>query len=333
MDRLPGNPGIYIPGLLACMVCAMAAGFLSDHYGGPIMLFALLLGIAFNFLNEDDNTCAPGIRIASTSVLRVGVALLGARITLEQVTGLGIVPVLLIIGLVAASVLFGTLMAHSMKLDKSIGVLTGGAVGICGVSAALAISSVLPRGEDNERYTLFAVVGVTALSTLAMIFYPILVSALGLTDGEAGFFLGATIHDVAQVIGAGYSISPESGDIATYTKLLRVAMLLPVVFLVSMIFRAGRAGSAQDKSAAFPMFLVFFVLIMLATSSGYIPSRFVEFVVDASRACLVVAVAAIGMKTSLGELKRLGSVPVMLMVSETVFLALLAALLLVFGLV
>ena len=120
----------------------------------------------------------------------------------------------------------------------TIGILTGGAVAICGASAALAISSILPKSGSRERDTIFTVIAVTTFSTIAMIVYPVIVTFIGLDDRAAGVFLGGTIHDVAQVVGAGYSISEEVGDLSTIIKLFRVSMLVPVVLLLTLMFRA-----------------------------------------------------------------------------------------------
>ena len=113
------------------------------------------------------------------------------------------------------------LLARRLGLKPLFGVLSGGAVAICGASAALAIASVLPRNDTRERDTILTVVSVTALSTLAMILYPVFATSIGLDHKQAGIFIGGTIHDVAQVVGAGYTISNETGDIATYVKLLQ----------------------------------------------------------------------------------------------------------------
>src|SRR5438034_1244912 len=119
--------------------------------------------------------------------------------------------------------------AQLMGFQKFFGLLTGGAVGICGASAALALSAAFPQHPNKERATLFTVIGVSTLSTLAMVLYPLVVRLLELDALNAGFFLGGTIHDVAQVVGAGYSMGQETGDASTVVKLMRVAMLVPVI--------------------------------------------------------------------------------------------------------
>ena len=161
------------PGLVIAGMVALAASWLAEHYATPVMLFALLLGIAVNFLSSDER-CKPGIDFASRSILRLGVALLGARITFDQIQSLGGGALVLTASAVLLTILCGIVLARSAGLARNFGVLTGGAVAICGASAALAIASVLPRGPDHERDTIMTVVAVTALSTIAMILYPVL---------------------------------------------------------------------------------------------------------------------------------------------------------------
>jgi len=317
------------PGLLAAATVGLAASFLSDHYGGPTMLYALLLGMAFHFLSQEGR-CVEGIATASRTVLRIGVALLGMRITLGQIAELGIETPLLMVATVAFTTLVGIVAARLMGLDRAFGVLTGGAVAVCGASAALAIAAVLPRTEQSERDTIFTVIGVTTLSTVAMILYPMIVSGFGLGPNSAGIFLGGTIHDVAQVVGAGYSLSTQTGDTATFVKLLRVAMLLPIVMVVSLAF--GVRSEQGKKPPLLPLFLVAFAVLVGINSTGWVPALVTTGLNDLSRWCLVTAIAALGMKTSLKAMTQLGPKPVILLLVETVLMAaLVLAVLLVQG--
>jgi len=261
------------PGVLACAVVGAASAFLAEHYGAPVMLFALLLGMAMNFLSTD-GPCRPGIEFSARQLLRIGIALLGLRITIAQV-------------------------------------------------AALALSAALPAHPLKDRATLFTVIGVSALSTVAMVLYPMLTQALGLPAHEAGMFLGATIHDVAQVVGAGYSLSTEAGDTATLVKLMRVAMLLPVIVFASLLTRRAGGASGGERPPLLPWFAVAFVLLVAVNSTGWVPRPLLAVGNDASRWFLIAAIAGIGMKTHLKDLATVGLKPVALMVGETVFLALL----------
>jgi uncharacterized integral membrane protein (TIGR00698 family) len=308
------------PGLLVSGTIALAATWLSQQYHSPVMLFALLFGMTFHFLHEEGR-CIAGIEFSSKAVLRFGVALLGVRITASQILELGPMPIATVVAGLATTIGLGVLAAGGLKLSRSFGLLSGGAVGICGASAALAIASVLPRRQESERDTILTVVTVTVLSTVAMITYPLFATAIGLDHTHAGIFLGATIHDVAQVVGAGYSISPETGDVATYVKLLRVTMLLPVVFAIAFVVNRGNKGEAKGAKATLPLFLVGFALLVALNSAGYLPKIAIDVANDVSRWCLVTAIAALGMKTSFKDLFAVGWKPIALMVFETVWIA------------
>lgn len=309
------------PGFVASVIIAAAASFLSEHYHAPVMLFALLLGMAMNFL-ATEGKCKPGIEITAREVLRIGVALLGMRITFAQIAALGWHPVFLVVVSIAATILLSMLVARAMGFNTLFGLLSGGATAICGASAAMALAAALPAHSGKEKATLFTVIGVSALSTLAMIAYPMIVNLLGLNPTQSGIFLGGTIHDVAQVVGAGYGMSQETGDTATVVKLMRVAMLLPVIVFAAMVGRARGADMADGKRPPLlPWFAVGFVVLAAINSTGVVPAAVQSFGNELSRWCLVIAISALGMKTQIKELVSVGIKPVVLMVGETVFLA------------
>lgn len=320
-----------MPGVIICVTIALATTFIADNYGGPTLLYALLFGMTLHFLSEEGR-CLAGIEFSARTILRLGVALLGVRITLEQVAELGIGPLVTVIGGVTLTIAIGALLARVLGLERDMGLLTGGSVAICGASAALALSAVMPRHETHERNTIMTVAGVTTLSTMAMIVYPLLVSALNLSDSDAGILLGGTIHDVAQVVGAGYMISEGTGDISTFVKLMRVAMLVPAVMVFMFIFRNSRQEEGGRKMPLLPSFLVAFVVIVLINSMGWIPTMATDMITDLSRWCLVTAIAALGIKTSFQKLAVVGWKPVILMMAETLFLLLFVMACIYFGL-
>lgn len=308
------------PGISIVIVISMAASFISATYGGPQLLYALFFGMAFHFLSQARN-CRPGIEFCSKTLLRTGVALLGARITLNQIASLGLTTIAVVIFAVLLTILFGWALAKLLRRPPEEGLLSGGAVAICGASAALAISAVLPHSTENSRFTLLTVVGVTTLSTMAMVLYPIFVKALNLDATAAGIFIGASIHDVAQVVGAGYLISGQAGDVATVVKLTRVACLVPLVLGLSILFHTGRSRTERSTRSVVPFFLIGFACVMSANSLDLISEKAAELISTISRACLVMAISALGVKTSLQSLTSLGWQPVMLLLVETIWLA------------
>jgi uncharacterized integral membrane protein (TIGR00698 family) len=316
------------PGIALAGVVAMAATFVSTLHGGPQFLYALFFGVAFHYLSQDVKA-KPGIDFCSRGVLRLGVGLLGARITAAQIEGLGWSTALIVIAAVVTTLMCGVLLGRKLGLTRAQSVLSGGAVAICGASAALAISAVLPREKEGDRFTLMVVVTVTVLSTLAMVIYPLIAKLLHLSPALAGLFIGGTIHDVAQVVGAGYTLGHEAGDYATIVKLFRVAMLTVVVVVVSSAFKKQReeaqarhaAGRAPAKQALVPWFLWLFVAMVAVNSLDLMSPLVLSGINDASRACLVLAISALGIKTSFAQLARAGWRPFVLLAVETVWMA------------
>ncbi|WOE33137.1 MULTISPECIES: YeiH family protein [unclassified Acinetobacter] len=311
------------PGIFVSIVVAVAATFLAEHYDVPVMLLALLLGMALSFLAVEGQ-CKAGIEFTARSIMRLGIALLGMRITLEQMTALGWKPFVLVLLLIVMTISTSMIVAKMIGFQRLFGMLTGGATAICGASAALALSAALPNHPQKEKATLFTVIGVSTLSTVAMIVYPMIADWLALSPVHAGIFLGATIHDVAQVVGAGYSMSPETGDIATVVKLMRVAMLLPVIICAAMITRLQGVETigTVNRPPLLPWFAVGFLVLACINSTGWVPVLIQSHLSELSRWCLVVAISALGMKTQLKELATVGIKPILLMIGESIFLIL-----------
>ena len=315
------------PGVAIAFVTALSAMYLADRYGAPVMLFALLLGMAMNFLSEQPRCCG-GINFTTKAILRTGVALLGLRITLGQVQSVGLGNLLVVAGAVGLTIASGVLLAARVGRSRDFGLLTGGSVGICGASAAMAIAAVLPPHPDREKQVVFTVLTVTALSTIAMVVYPLLAAQFGLDAKASGVFLGGTIHDVAQVVGAGYSMSVEAGDFATITKLFRVLLLIPVFLGLALVFR-----NAEGKPGKLPLpfFILGFVTCMLLATFEVLPAAVTAGGLTLSKLFLVMAIAALGMKSNPRILLK-GSLPAMaLVVGETLLLGVLIMVWLLLG--
>ena len=308
-----------VRGIIACILVALASKFLALNYGAPTMLFALILGMSVNFLSESEYSI-PGIDFCSSTVLRFGVILLGSKILFGDVLALGWVTALVVVGCMFATILFGALIAKALKLDYRFGMLSGGAVGICGISAAMTLSSVMPKSKEVEHYTLLTVVMVATFGAIAMVVYPVLASFLDLNSEQMGIFIGGSIHDVSHVIGAGYSISEDVGYVAMIVKMLRVALLIPMAWIFLMIFAKQRAASEGRTKLSPPYFLLGFVVLAIVNNIGWIPEAAGEVMNQTSQDCFVVAIAALGMKTSFKGLINIGWRPVAMVLSESLFL-------------
>jgi uncharacterized integral membrane protein (TIGR00698 family) len=303
-------PGVLLSALVAVAAVA-AAPVVALVAPIPAMVIALLIGIALNSVASRP-LFQPGIVFCLKTILRWAVALLGLRIALGEIAALGLTTALLVIVAMAATLLAGFALARAFAQNPAYGALAGAGTAICGASATLATSIVLPPYKGKEADVAFVVVAVNALSTLAMLAYPLICRLLGLDEQSTGVMLGATIHDVAQVVGAGYAVSDEAGNTAVIVKLFRVLLLFPVVMIIGWMF-AARAVTAEVAKIPVPVFaLVFVALCVFNSVADALPAIAPAFalikppLVAASTWGLLIAIGALGLGTSLTAIATLG---------------------------
>lgn len=305
-----------IPGVALSLVVALLASageplisrLIETVTGRPItipaVVLALIIGMALHGVALRP-TFKPGLAFSGKKLLRIAIALLGFRVALGDIVALGWSTVAIVIVAMVATLASGMVLARLLGLGEPFGALAGGATAVCGASAALATATVLPTYPRRDADTVFTVVAVNALSTLAMVAYPALGPLLGFDDRTTGILLGATIHDVAQVVGAGFSVSETAGDAAVIVKLFRVFLLLPVVLGIGWWF-SGRGGSASNAKTPVPVFALAFLAFALLNSAGLVPAQVRTVAVWLSGWGLLVAIAALGLGTSIGALLRVG---------------------------
>lgn len=303
----------YFPGLAIVTAGTLAAGFIADRYGAPLTLMALLIGLALNFLSADARL-TPGLAFASRSLLRWGIVLVGVRVTFGQIWSLGPVALLAVVGIVAATIGVGILAARRFGFDSAFGTLAGGAVAICGASAAMALATLLGERRASQAQLTLVLVGISAMSALAMVTYPIAAHWLALSDLKAGFLLGASIHDVAQALGAGYSYSDGSGQIAAIVKLTRVALLAPVLAVVAMFLPRGTTG----RGPGIPWFVVGFFAMAGINSFGLIPPTLAHGAEALATGLLAAAVTATAIRSPLAQLMEAGPRPLIVILAATI---------------
>lgn len=301
-------------GIFLATIIGLASKFLGEHYTVPSVLFALLIGLSFHF-SYSDKHLRDGIDLTADFLLKLAVGLLGFRLTFANLQSIGLSLITAIVFTVFLTIGFGIILAKIFGKDKDFGILSGGATAICGVSAAIAICSFMPKSKHRNRDMAIVIVGVTVLSTLSMILYPILFKSLGMTDVAAGFVLGASIHDVAQVVGAGYSISDDAGITATFIKMIRVS-LLPIL-IIGLLIRSNRS---KGKNIKLPWFLILFFVMAISKNLIAIP-KFIDSSIEfISSWLLIISIAAIGVRTSLASVTSVSYVYGAILILETGFL-------------
>jgi uncharacterized integral membrane protein (TIGR00698 family) len=288
----------------------------------PAMVIALLIGIALNPIAAKP-VFQPGLTFCVKKLLRVAVALLGIRIALADIVSLGPATVLVTMLAMAATLISGFLLARFFGQNASYGALAGAATAVCGASATLATSTVVPNYKGKEADVAFVVVAVNALSTVAMVLYPPLCAWLGFDAKATGVMLGATIHDVAQVVGAGYAVSDEVGNTAVIVKLFRVFLLLPVVLAVGWWFTRQGAEHGAAKVPVPVFALVFLALCLVNSVAPYVPGLAPVYgpvktvLAETATWGLLIAIGALGLGTSMAAIAQLGYRHVMTVTGTT----------------
>jgi uncharacterized integral membrane protein (TIGR00698 family) len=303
-------PGLAIAALVA-IVAFFAAQAMPKAVPIQPIVIALVIGIILNPFAMRP-TFQPGIAFAVKKLLRWAVALLGLRIALGEIVALGISTALLVVFGMVVTIVSGFALARFFGQRSEYGALAGAGTAVCGASAALATSTVLPNYPGKDMDVVFVVAAVNLLSTFAMLLYPPLCVVLGLDPHTTGVMLGATVHDVAQVVGAGYSVSETVGNTAVIVKLFRVFLLLPVVLGVGWWF-VKRGAQTSEAKVPVPVFALVFLALCIVNSAMpslpvlapvYAPIK--AALGQASNWGLLLAIAALGLGTSLSSIRALG---------------------------
>ena len=300
-----GPIGRLYPGLAVALLAALAAGFLAARYAVPPTLMGLLIGLALNFLNSDKRL-TPGLIFASGTLLRWGIVLLGAKLTFSQFAALGPAAFLAIVAIAASVIVAMVLVSRALSLGTAFGVLAGSAIAICGASAALAVAALLGEKRLQQGELTMTLVLVSVMSAAAMSFYPLLAHFLSFTDRQAGFLMGAAIHDVAQSLGAGYGYSPIAGDNAAIVKMSRVALLGPVLAVLAFIFPSG--GSSRIR-AGVPWFVLGFFALAALSSLNMVPRPLLDGVAMLTTPILLLSITAAGIRSPMAMILKQGWKP------------------------
>jgi uncharacterized integral membrane protein (TIGR00698 family) len=305
----------YAPGvLLSASVAAaayLAAPYVAKALPIPAMVLALVIGIALNPLSTQARF-RPGMAFCVRTLLRWAVALLGLRVALSDIAALGLGTGVTIVVSMILTLLSGFLFARMSGRSAGFGALVGSATAVCGASATLATSTVVPDYPGKDADIAFVVVAVNALATLAMVIYPPLCVLLGFDAQTTGVMLGGTIHDVAQVVGAGYAVSEPAGNTAVIVKLFRVFLLLPVVLGIGWYFTRQGVKHGEAKVPV-PVFALMFLALCLFNSAvpmvpGLMPvfTPVKSILIEVSTWGLLIAIGALGLGTSVATIVALG---------------------------
>ena len=313
-----GNRANTLHGILLIALFSFAAFYIAGFpFVERLSLSPLIVGIVLGMLyanslrNRLPETWVPGIRFCTKQVLRWGIVLYGFRLTLTQVAAVGLPAVAVDLVVVAGTLLGGVALGRLLGIDRDTALMTSTGSAICGAAAVLGAEPVVKAAPHK---TAVAVSTVVIFGTVSMFLYPALWRAgiLGLTPEQMGLYTGATLHEVAHVVGAGNAMGAEIADGAVIVTMIRVMMLAPVLLVMSLLLARRTKGGAGRAKVTIPWFAFGFLAVIGFNSLDLLPEAAVAGINSFDTFLLTMAMTALGAETSIEKFKRAGAKPFLL---------------------
>jgi len=307
-----------VPGLLLSLAIAVIATMLNQyvHLIGA-SVFALLLGMFINFFMKDTKKYKDGITFTSKKLLKVAIVLLGTSLSVSQIIHVGKYSLVVMVFTLAAAFGFGYFIGKIFNMNWKLSSLISAGTGICGGTAVATLSQVIDADDSDVAYAISA---TFIFDVIMVILFPIMGTALGLSDMAFGLWAGTAVNDTSSVVAAGYAYSDTAGDFATIVKLTRTLSIIPVVLAFSYLNEklklknddgANLTHKKVNLKKIFPWFILLFLGAALLNSIGLIPATLSSSLAKLSKFLMVMALAAIGLKTDIRDVKKSGPLPML----------------------
>jgi len=304
--------GILFVGLFAAAVMQLASVPAIRAMGFSPLVVGIVCGMLYgNFLRGTmPADWSAGVHFAARRLLRIAVAFYGLNISIQQIVAVGVPGLAVSVAVVLSTLILGTIAGQRLfGLDRDTAMLTAAGSAICGAAAVLAFEPTL-RSQPHKSAV--AVATVVLFGTLSMFLYPVLYHAglLHLDTQALGIYIGGTIHEVAQVVGAASNIDPATTEVATIVKMTRVALLVPVLLVLGMWLRSAAAenpsAGAEKAKLPVPWFAVGFLVFAIINSLNIIPAPALEATRQLDIFALTMAMTALGMETRFAQIRKAG---------------------------
>ena len=308
----------FLHGILIILLFALAAFYIGDFEVVKSMSFSpMIVGIVLGMIYANTlraalpATFTPGIQFCSKRVLRLGIILYGFRLTLQDVTEVGIPAIIVDALMVTITICGGVMVGKWLKMDKEISLLTSVGAGICGAAAVLGAESAL---RVKPYKTAVAVSTVVIFGTISMFLYPVLYrnGVFSISPELMGIFTGASVHEVAHVVGAGNAMGESVGSVAIIVKMIRVVMLVPVLLIISYTIARKASGSDAPGKINTPWFAILFLVVIVLNSFIPLSDSVRNGINTFDTFLLTMAMTALGAETSFDKFKKAGSKPFVL---------------------
>lgn len=308
-------PGLLLVFSITCIALGLERLGWGQSIGFSALTLAIVLGMIVGnfFYTPIANSCFKGVTLAKGKILRLGIILYGFRLTFQQIANVGITGII-IDAIMLSSTFFLTLWLaiKVFKMDKDSAILIGSGCGICGAAAIMATEPLL---KSEAHKVTVAVAVVVIFGTLGIFLYPFLyhLNWFGLNSSQFGIYIGASVHEVAQVVAAGKSINQEVANNAVIVKMIRVMMLAPFLLLLSFyLSKSNKTADAQSSKISIPWFALWFILIAGFNSFNWLPENIVHGLILLDTWLLAMAMAALGVTTHFAAIRHAGARPIIL---------------------
>ena len=295
-------PGILL--VVGVSVAAWVASMVVDALS-PLVAGIVAGAVVSNTVGVPD-ACAAGARLAARSLLRLGIVLLGLRLSLGDLAGLGPDGLVVVAAVVLVTFAGTQWIARRLGVSDDLGLLVATGYSICGASAIAAMDGVVAADEEEVAY---AISLVTLCGTLSIVVLPALGSIAGVGGATFGTWVGGAVHDVGQVVATAAHGGDDALAAATVVKLTRVVLLAPLVALVAIRRRRSPMLVGERRPPIVPLFVAGFLASIVVRSSGVLPDGWLDAAATAEKVLLTAALTALGMGVDVRRLRRLGGRP------------------------
>lgn len=303
--------GVFFVALMTVAVMQLSDLPAIRQLGFSPLIIGIVCGMLYgNFLRGTmPADWAVGVNFTARRLLRIAVAFYGLNISIQQIAAVGLPGLAVSVIIVVGTLLIGTTVGQRLLgLDRDTAMLTAAGSAICGAAAVLAFEPTLRAAPHKSAV---AVATVVLFGTLSMFLYPVAYQAgwLALTPQELGLYIGGTVHEVAQVVGAASNIDPATTDVATIVKMTRVALLVPVLLVLGLWLRSAASANGSGHAKArlpIPWFAVGFLVLAIINSLNVLPADVVTAIRRLDVFALTMAMTALGIETRFGQIRQAG---------------------------
>lgn len=305
-----------LPGLLLTAIISIVSMYIDkimvENFNLRLeaVTYAIIFGIIYNNVFKSSEDLKPGIKFSAKKLLKIGIVLLGFKLSIFSIVELGPSVLIMVLILIPSVFIISNIIGKILGIDTKLATLIGVGSSICGASAIVAVSPCIHAEEEDATA---AVAIVSLLGVIGVIIYPVIASALiSISESQYGVWCGLSLQGVAHAVGAAFAGGDVSGEVGTLVKMARVIMLVPTSIVLSIIFSKGENG--DKKKAKFPMYVLYFVIAVMI-SSAYkefagnvsVINDIIYYLVKSSKILILMAMAGMGLGVDLKSFIKKGA--------------------------